>query len=302
MRVRLLIWLGWMICTVCFIFSSAAFAGMTFQETFNGQLNQWKEHGGCYNYSFAIVQDPCTDSVDNRVVQITNRMGEDNRVCPDAPWNKPLAGTNNKAFKHRAELIPANTATRVEPGQDFWVGMRSFIAKTYPSGNSLINFHITQIIPPPYDGPDMVLQITTKGSWMFTVRRTPAVAPRNDLKVNLGMITRGKWTDWVIHFKRSTGKDGVAQVWKDGKLEVNYKGVTSQSNEPKGLWKLGLYRGKTVQSKHLEEEYKIYFDDVKIAVGPKQYETVRPDETASKCLATVARPKPPEDLSVLPIK
>jgi hypothetical protein len=282
-----------------FILSSEVSAGVIFQDTFDGNLSRWKEHGGCYTYSFAIIQDPCSDSMNNRVIQITNRMGEDNRVCHKAPWNKSLPKSNN-AYKHRAELMPSDGATRVEPRQDFWVGMRTFIPKTYPSSSPLIHFHVSQIIPPPHDGTDMSLQINTKGAWVFSIRRTPAKASRHDQHVNLGPIARGKWTNWVIHYKRSTKKDGIAQVWQDDKLVVDYQGVTSQSEEAGGLWKLGLYRGALVQSKHFGEEYKIYFDDVKVAKGSKQYEAVRPNKAASKCVDSplASQSKSPEQLRV----
>jgi hypothetical protein len=145
----------------------------------------------------------------------------------------------------------------------------------------------------------MSLQINTRGEWDFSIRRTPAnTKPRQDRHVKLGKIARGTWTNWVIHYKRSTSNNGVAQLWKDGKLVVDYEGVTSQSNEPDGLWKFGLYRGAPVESKFFGQEYKIYFDDLKIAHGANQYETVQPSEAASKCLvaADLPRPIPPGNL------
>jgi hypothetical protein len=171
--------------------------------------------------------------------------------------------------------------------------MRMFVDKAYPLGNGLINFHASQIIPDVNDsGTDMALQIDNRGNWDFTVR--------HQRQFNM-KIDRGKWTNWVVHYKRSTKNDGVVEVWKDEKKLVDFKGVTSQNEEERGLWKFGLYRGREVEKEHFGNTYVLYFDDVKIAKGPNQFEAVRPDETASQCIdqpKPPEKPKPPENLRV----
>jgi hypothetical protein len=306
-----------------FILSSTAFAKVVFQENFEIQdhippgtrvddqqtqcddsnyepnrvlKGQWVEHGGCRCHSFKVVQDPCSESIDNRVVQIANEMGKDNRVCKDKVWSKHVS-ENPLAFKHRTELKPHDNNPNddidalAKPDEDFWVGMRTFIPISYPSGDDLINFHVTQIIPATEaKGTDMSLQINKRGKWVFSIRTTPTEAEeRNDHHEFFGPIERGKWTNWVFHYKRSTSKNGMAQVWKDGERVANYKGVTSQNNVLKGLWKFGLYRGELVEPEHFGEKYIIYFDDVKIAKGPQQFRAVRPDMATSQCLE---RPEP----------
>ncbi len=42
--------------------------------------------------------------------------------------------------------------------------------------------------------------------------------------LNLGPITPGKWEDWVIHFRNSTGPDGYDSVWHNGVLAGSYRG------------------------------------------------------------------------------
>ena len=276
-------------CAISLAIASVAFSQVILEEKFEipsySDLKGWREHGGCRPHSFAIVQDPCSKDIKNKVVKITNIMGADNRTCANSTWSKPVTG-NSSAFKHRTELIPASEATRVKPGEDFWLGMRIYVDKTYPSGTNLINFHVTQIIPATNaTGTDMALIIDAKGNWDFSVMHK---------KQFQASIDRGKWSDWVIHFKRSTKNDGVVEVWKDLKKIVNFKGVTSQNNDPRGLWKFGLYRGREVKKDHFGKAYVVYFDDVKIAHGPNQFGAVSPDVNASNCIDKPTEPELPE--------
>jgi hypothetical protein len=299
MKAKLRIRLGWVVGVLSCILFSTAVAEVVFQETFEEPhaLNRWRQHGGCWDHSFKVVQDPCSSSVDNKVVQITNIMGKDNSKCKKPVWQHPVS-KNPLAYKHRSELMPDEEKTRARPDEDFWVGFRSFIDPTYPQGRDLMSFHVTQIIPDhatqKANGTDMALLITGSGTWLYTVRKTLVSEKREDEKRGLGHIERGKWTNWVIHYKRSIHQ-GVAEVWKDGERVFDWKGITSQNTEKRGLWKFGLYRGSAVDPKHFGETYTIYFDDVKIATGPSQFEAVRPDVDASTCSD---RPTPQKDVRI----
>lgn len=304
-----LMFLGSIVCVLGMTLSSAAFARVVFKDAFNGNLDNWLRHGGCYDYSFKIVKDPCSDS--NNVVQITNIMGDSNITCrknPGGKWAEIARGGENKKkddpyrYKHRAELMPKGNNTRVEPNKDFWVGMRSFIPKSFPP-RPLVQFHITQIIPAPWRGTDMGLELSAQEDLVMSIRRS-ADRSRKDDRPKLGKIDRGKWTNWVIHYRRSNKKKtGVVQVWKNNKLVIDSKNdITSQSDAPRGLWKFGLYRSEVVKDRNKKQVYKIYFDDVKIATGQgNRYNEVKPpDSAAGKCVASVsqARPRAPEKLRV----
>jgi hypothetical protein len=83
----------------------------------------------------------------------------------------------------------------------------------------------------------------------------------------------------VVRHKRSQGSDGFLQIWLNGKLAMDYQGVTGQSSEPNGFWKHGIYIGQNIDSSDFGKEVVVYFDDVKIATGPNQYDAVAPDGT-----------------------
>ena len=240
---------------------TASNGNVVFQETYEAGLDQWHKNGGCYDYSFSTVNDPAGGN--NRVVRIINRMGEDNRTCKGGEGKKI-----NNGYKRRAELMPESKATRARYKESHWVSERIFIPSNWPKEQPSEIMTISQIIAafPGMQGTDMKLRITRKQRWIIEVR----TAIKGWKNIDVGPITRGVWTSWVFHYKRSKDPDGIAQVWLDGKLVVDYQGPTTYNDHPDAIWKHGIY----VSDADNGEEYILYFDDVKVAQGPNQYAAI----------------------------
>jgi hypothetical protein len=277
--------LGLLEYALVLVLSSAAFGGVVFQETYDHDLSQWDKHGGCYDYSFAIVKDPCSNNNSNRVVRVINQMGEDNRVCTD--WaGKPVNMPWGTGYTHRAELVPKSKATRVDYKNSHWVGQRIFLAKDWPQNQPAAYMNISQIIAifDGMSGTDMKFYINKKQRWTLEVR----VSQTGKKNFDLGPIMRGTWTNWTFHYKRSTDSTGVAQVWQNGKKVLDYHGPTTYTDNPNGVWKHGIYAGLADN----QAKYIVYFDDVKIALGPNQYDAVQPNKAAAECTDSQIPPSP----------
>jgi hypothetical protein len=243
-------------------------AQVVFTEDYeSGNLNQWRQHGGCYDYSFTVVANPAGAG---KVARVMNRIGDDNRTCDNFAGN-PTGDAH--PYTHRAELMPEPPIARSQPGVEQWWGQRYFVPQNYPTGLTPI---VMQVIASPFQGVDFALRIDQNRRWLVDIRRTPAGAPRNDLHSDLGPVALGTWTNIVVRHKRSQGSDGYLQIWINDKLSLDYRGVTGQSSEPDGFWKHGIYISQNIDSSDFGKEVVLYFDDVKIATGPNQYKTVSP--------------------------
>jgi hypothetical protein len=80
----------------------------------------------------------------------------------------------------------------------------------------------------------------------------------------LGPITRWAWTAWLVRYWRSTGPDGPAQVWQDGRLVVDAHGRTTFASLPMANWKYGIYTAVAPSPR----AYVRYFDDVRVGTEP----------------------------------
>lgn len=259
---------------------SQSYADVVFTDDFeSGNLNKWTENGGCWPHSFNIVNDPVLGSA-NKVLRIRNVVGQDTSACPEgSPWRTQRTDPNGNLFwVHRTELKPtANIANPVNEGDEVWWGGRIYIPTNYPVGWASDNDRtvvILNTIPPPFDGGDFQNDISGNGTLRNRVRTATS---RQYSITNLGPIVKGKWLNYVFHYRRSTSSSGIAQVWIDDVLVVNYTGRTSQSTQTAGVWKNGLYIGFNILPLlPVGTVFDMYWDEQKIATGPNQYDNVVP--------------------------
>ena len=69
----------------------------------------------------------------------------------------------------------------------------------------------------------------------------------------------GKWTDIVVNAKWSTSLDGRFKVWINGKLKMDFKGITMLCNQQKGYFKYGIYRSSA------RTTTVVYYDGIRIS-------------------------------------
>lgn len=78
---------------------------------------------------------------------------------------------------------------------------------------------------------------------------------------------RGQWVDMVFRMIPKTGRDGLLQVWHNGRQMVDYQGALGfKDDENEIYFKLGLYRD------HMDRPMRIVYDRFRRGTT---YETVR---------------------------
>lgn len=102
-------------------------------------------------------------------------------------------------------------------------------------------------------------------------------------KWNFGYVETGVWVDWVIHYKYSYLSDGITQIWKDGKLVLDYRGPNCYNDEVGPYFKMGLYKG---WNNWENDEWRVdnvdnrtlYHDQLRVAFGENGYSVVDPSQ------------------------
>jgi hypothetical protein len=234
---------GWFVMALILL-AYASSPAATFTETWddgNG-FSRWTFEARCTPYTFTVVPDPTHAS--NRVARVENRLTR----CGTA-GGKPVA---------RNELKLANTEFSVPYGQDFWWKQRVYIPLDWPSGPLPVGWLTVMQIIGGTSGlgwdPDFKLAIYKDQTWKF-------FGPGGG---TLGPIARGAWTEFVIHHRRSTGLDGVTEVWMNGRQVVNYRGKTTFAEIPRAAWKFGMYASESTG----DRAYVLYFDDIQVSSEP----------------------------------
>jgi hypothetical protein len=81
-------------------------------------------------------------------------------------------------------------------------------------------------------------------------------------------MTRGAWTDFVMHAKWSAGAEGLLQVWQNGAQIVNRAGPNAFSDwSPKPYLKLGIYKWSWKGKNSVAATRVLYLDAVRIVSG-----------------------------------
>jgi hypothetical protein len=75
-------------------------------------------------------------------------------------------------------------------------------------------------------------------------------------------IPKNEWHEFVFHFVHSSGKDGLIEVWRDGKKIHNITGRNMHLKLPK--WKIGLYKASFLNATSKRNSRVLYFDNVRV--------------------------------------
>ncbi|WP_066511860.1 heparin lyase I family protein [Rufibacter sp. DG15C] len=109
----------------------------------------------------------------------------------------------------------------------------------------------------------------------FEVRRRSADGTVLNIHV-LGPIIYDQWISVVIHIKQHL-TDGFMQVWINGDLRLDIKGLTTMYNGPFGKYKMGLYKSDWNNKGVTQSKKRVWFvDEVKIGNAANTYESMKP--------------------------
>ena len=92
--------------------------------------------------------------------------------------------------------------------------------------------------------------------------------PEGKLELERIPFERGRWTDWVFHYRASFGPDGLIEAWKDGELVARHAGPNCYNDEVGLYFKWGIY--------HTQGSRVLYNDELRIGSERARWEDVAP--------------------------
>lgn len=140
---------------------------------------------------------------------------------------------------HRAEVSPS--ACHTSPDKEYWYGWSTYLPRDWSNDPGWVL--LTQ-----WHAPDhrvmQPLQLQVTGGKLLWVNW---IGMGRDAKMNVlfsESLTgdKGRWIDWVVHARWSSGPDGFIQIWKNGRRIVSHSGSTIY-RDSSPYWKAGLVYG-----------------------------------------------------------
>lgn len=177
-----------------------------------------------------------------------------------------------------------------EVGKEYWYGFSIYLPKDYKPDkiweivaqwHGVPDFNIGET----WRNPVMAL-MTTGGVWSLSniwdaKRNTFASGKKvygGGHKYDLGPYQTGVWTDWVFHVKWSYRKDGLLEVWKNGKLVVQQHGPNCFNDAKGPYFKMGIYKGWRDPKRSCDAVTRrvLYHDEFRMGDAEARYEDVAP--------------------------
>jgi len=164
----------------------------------------------------------------------------------------------------RAELDSGHFPLR---GQEAWYGFSFLIPKNFPIVNNrlVISSNKQGDVPRP-----LTAQRFRNGRHTFTVE-----SQGQKKEFNLPKIPLGQWVDMVFQVRFSEDRDGLVNVWMNGKPVAKYSGPLAEPGYKNGFYhKIGLYRDR------IKQPMTVYFDNYTVgssfeAVDPARFDKRR---------------------------
>ncbi|PIO08624.1 hypothetical protein COU59_00955 [Candidatus Pacearchaeota archaeon CG10_big_fil_rev_8_21_14_0_10_34_12] len=221
-----------------------------FSESFDENISLLG--AGCCEHSIKIIDSPTGER--NSVARFELR-----REDPSVYWSK------------RAELkfMPGLAGNS---GDEGWYGFRVFIPENYEedsrSSDIIAQWHAEKDDCDVYRNPPVSIRV--KGNEFLLVtfyddkKCSNSVEPSRKKIVDLGLVEKGKWTNFRLYSKWSHGKDGLLQVWKNNKLTINSKGPNTYNDERGLSFKTGIYKDDWREGKpnnSVTDKRVLYLDD-----------------------------------------
>lgn len=105
---------------------------------------------------------------------------------------------------------------------------------------------------------------TYRGQWEIQTARDG-----HEDAVRVGAYRTGRWTDWLVHVKWSTGAAGVVQLWRDGKPVPGFadrRGPNTYRSDHGVYLKVGIYKWDWSQKNPTDTSRRfLYLDELRIA-------------------------------------
>lgn len=103
-------------------------------------------------------------------------------------------------------------------------------------------------------------------------------------RIDLGLVTKSRWTDFVFHIKWAHNNTGVVELWRNDKLIYSrYNRANSFNDVLAPYFKIGVYKWEWEGiSRSVSTERTLYIDEVRIGNDKATYNDVFPGKRIVK--------------------
>lgn len=100
-----------------------------------------------------------------------------------------------------------------------------------------------QVNTPPFNGPDIMLQVERKHRFKVYVRKSGGTARVYEREF-IGTAEEDRWYNFRVEFRRHLRRQGFVDIYINNQQRFSYDGPTTQSDSDDGRTKFGLYRSR----------------------------------------------------------
>jgi hypothetical protein len=97
----------------------------------------------------------------------------------------------------------------------------------------------------------------------------------NRKQIDIGIVTKDIWHEFVFHFIHSHGSDGLIEVWHNGKKIITRNGG-NMYNDVLPKWKIGIYKAAFKYGTSDVTKRIVFFDNIKVGTELNTYNDMIP--------------------------
>ena len=168
---------------------------------------------------------------------------------------------------------------------DYWVGMSVYLPSNWADDSA--NPETIMQLKQPVGGSPLYALRMNNGEWEIWNRwddqsdTDAATTNFTELYVSSIAADKGKWTDWVMHFRLCPfpACDGLLEVWKDGVQIVNQTGPNTYLRDPEDKGPqvtLNIYKFNWKQNPSVVTTRELWFDAIRFGDATSNYASVAP--------------------------
>jgi hypothetical protein len=191
----------------------------------------------------------------------------------------------------RAEINPYSVA----PERDMWYSFAALFPPDYNnevSKESICQWHSfpDTNLGENWRSPATMMYVSNGRLYLSIDYNELASSNLNDtpnrVHLDLGLLPKNQWVEFVFHIKHSHLSDGIVELWMNGTKKVTHLGGNSWNDAQLPYWKLGIYKWDwngtaTTTVPHRE----VYLDNIKIGGSTQSLATMTTPPGTDKILS-----------------
>jgi hypothetical protein len=249
----------------------------------NGTFGDLVNANGCCSYSHAVSSTQARDGS----YSIRFQSSSNDPVSGNTP-GKTMLGWNSTGGV----------------GTERWYSFSVFFDSTWkdhtkdPNGTIIYQWHRVNDACDTFTGQNLAFRVLPNEN-LVVVNSSDSTQCNTNSTVakaqwNLGAISKGSWTDFVVYAKWSFQSDGILRVWKNGVEVIERVGPNFVNDSSSPFIRFGIYKSWWNREQPSPADKLIaYFDDVRIANANSSYEDVASTKSQS------STPPAPTNLQVV---